>query len=144
MKDNTAVLFTTFVAVLSLLLVLAGKSFADTEVLPPPKVIVQSPDTRPRSIIVIIKDHRFEPEQITLIPGEKVILHIVNKDDSVEEFESRYLKREKIIPAGGVVDIAVGPLKPGVYDFIGEYHADTCQGRVVVPQPGWNAYQQSR
>jgi hypothetical protein len=120
------------------LLALAGQSFADDIIVPAPEIKIESPDKRPRTIKIIIKDHRFEPSQLTLFPQEKVILRIINKDASAEEFESKYLKREKLIPGNSYVDIAIGPLKPGVYDFMGEFHSDTAQGRITVPQLGWN------
>jgi hypothetical protein len=93
-------------------------------------------DEKPTVVELIIKDHRFEPPQFMLEPHKRFILRVINKDDSAEEFESRYLKREKIIPGNSTVDIAIGPLKPGVYDFMGEFHQDTAQGRITVPQVG--------
>lgn len=101
------------------------------------RVIEQSPDVRPKSIDLILKDHRFIPSAFTLMPGEKIILRIINHDDSAEQFESRYLNRQKVIPGKSAVDISIGPLKPGVYDFTGNFHADTAQGRITVPQLGW-------
>jgi hypothetical protein len=92
-------------------------------------------DDHPIVVPMSIKDHRFDPSHMTLMPGLRYILRINNKDDSAEEFESHYLKREKIIPGKSTVDVAIGPLKPGVYDFIGEYHQDTANGRITVPHP---------
>jgi len=123
-------------AALSFLLPMAAH--ADTIVVDPPKTVIQSPDVRPRTLEIVIKDHRFSPSAITLMPQERVILRVINKDDSAEEFESHYLKREKVIPGNSSADIAIGPLKPGVYDFKGEFHEDTAQGRITVPQLGWN------
>ena len=39
---------------------------------------------------------------------------------------------KKLIPAGGVVTIAIGPLKPGKYRFFGEFNPKTAQGVIVA------------
>jgi plastocyanin len=129
-------LLMVWVVTFSLLVVLAGRSFADDVVIAPPKVKVQAPDARPRTINIIIKDHRFEPAELTLMPQDKVILRVTNTDSSAEEFESVHLKREKVVPGNGTIDIGVGPLRPGVYDFFGDYHKDTAQGKIIVPSYG--------
>jgi hypothetical protein len=129
---KTLRLFVASIAVFTFLLAFARLGFAA-------EVATHLPlkaDEKPKVFELIIKDHRFEPSQFTLEPGQRYILRIINKDSSAEEFESRYLKREKIIPGNSTMDIAIGPLKPGVYDFMGEFHQDTAQGRITVPQIG--------
>jgi len=79
-----------------------------------------------------IKDNRFSPEVIEIKADQKVKLIVRNLDKSAEEFESAELRREKIIPAGGEAVIFIGPLKPGSYPFVGEFHAETAKGRIVV------------
>ncbi len=69
----------------------------------------------------------------TVIPANiKVQLIVSNKDKGVEEFHSDSLHREKIIGGGKTAIINIGPLKPGTYTFMGEFHAKTSQGRIVV------------
>jgi hypothetical protein len=128
----------TILAIAALVLLTPFAAQADTIEVPPPKKVIESPDARPRTLEIVIKDHRFTPSAITLMPQERVILRVINKDDSAEQFESHYLKREKIVPGNSSADIAIGPLKPGVYDFKGVFHSDTAQGRITVPQLGWN------
>ena len=75
---------------------------------------------------------RVVPE-VTVIPANtKVQLIVHNKDKGVEEFHSDSLRREKIIGGNKKAIINIGPLKPGTYTFMGEFHAKTSQGRIVV------------
>ena len=46
---------------------------------------------------LIIKDHKFEPEILELPASEKIRITVHNKDNTIEEFESIDLKREKIV-----------------------------------------------
>jgi Cupredoxin-like domain len=79
-----------------------------------------------------IRDHRFSPAQIEIPANTKVRLVIRNEDTSPEEFDSTQLRRERVIPGRSEATIYVGPLPPGTYEFIGEFHADTARGRLVV------------
>ena len=79
-----------------------------------------------------IKDHVFAPAELVVPSGEKIELRIVNQDQTAEEFESLDLHREKVIPGGGAVTIFVGPLKPGAYKYIGEFHPKTAFGNIIA------------
>lgn len=81
---------------------------------------------------ITIKDHRFEPAEIHVPANQKVKLVISNLDVTPEEFESHDLNREKIVTGGGKVTVFIGPLKPGRYPFVGEFHMDTAQGTVIA------------
>ena len=81
---------------------------------------------------LIIKDHRFDPAQLEVPAGKKLKLLVKNLDPTPEEFESHDLKREKVIAGKGQATISIGPLKPGTYNFVGEYHEATAQGRIVA------------
>jgi plastocyanin len=81
---------------------------------------------------LVLKDHRFNPSEVTVPAGQKVRLVIENQDASPEEFESYALNREKIVPAGGKIVVYVGPLQPGRYEFFGEFNASTARGWLVV------------
>ena len=74
-------------------------------------------------------DHQFKPAEIT-IPANKIVIH--NKDNSFEEFHSDSLRREKVIGANQSGIVNIGPLRPGVYSFMGEFHEKTAQGRIIV------------
>jgi plastocyanin len=79
-----------------------------------------------------IRDHRFEPAELTVPAGKKVKLTIENQDGTAEEFESYELNREKVVPPKGRIVVYVGPLKPGRYAFFGDFHKDTAKGVLIA------------
>ena len=81
---------------------------------------------------LVIRDHKFEPTELTIPAGKKVKLIIENMDATAEEFESHELNREKVVPAKGQVTVFVGPLKPGRYPFFGDFNKDTAKGVLIV------------
>lgn len=81
---------------------------------------------------ITIKNHVFEPARIEAPANAKFRLLVKNLDATAEEFESKELKREKVIAGGKEAIINLGPLKPGVYKFVGEYHEATAKGELVV------------
>jgi plastocyanin len=83
-------------------------------------------------VMLVIKNHRFEPAELKVPAGQKVKLVVHNQDSTPEEFESHSLNREKVIPGGQKATIFIGPLKPGRYGFFGEYNEKTAQGTVVA------------
>ena len=85
-----------------------------------------------QEIPVTIENNRFSPEQITVKAGEPFVLVVTNKDKGPEEFESKELRIEKVVPPGKTLKIRVRALKPGTYPFVGEYHEATAKGRIVA------------
>lgn len=83
---------------------------------------------------LVIKNHRFEPAELKVPANERIKLVVTNQDNTPEEFESHSLNREKVVPAGATVVIFIGPLKPGRYEFFGEYHEATAKGVVVAQE----------
>ena len=84
------------------------------------------------TIQLVIKDHQFQPAEISIPAKTKVKLVIKNQDSTPEEFESDSMHREKLIPAGAERTIVIGPLEPGSYEFYGEFNPKTAKGRVIV------------
>lgn len=82
--------------------------------------------------IIVIKNHRFDPAEITLPAGKKLKLVIDNQDATPEEFESHDLRREKVVAGNSKATVWIGPLEPGTYSFFGEYHEATAKGRLIV------------
>src|SRR5262245_13319630 len=81
---------------------------------------------------LVIKDHRFQPAEVEVPAGQKIALIVKNDDPTPEEFESHQLKREKVIPGGQQVTLSIGPLKPGRYEFFGDFNPKTARGHIVV------------
>ncbi len=81
---------------------------------------------------LVIRNHKFEPQEIRVPARKRVSIYVTNEDASPEEFDSTSLKVEKIIPGKSKGLVRIGPLDPGRYDFIGEFHADTAKGIVIA------------
>lgn len=93
---------------------------------------VASASSEVMQINLIIKDHKFQPEEIEVPAGTPLRLTVENQDATIEEFDSPDLKREKIIPGNSSVHIKLAPLRIGSYCFVGEFHADTAKGCLIV------------
>ena len=80
-----------------------------------------------------MKDHQFEPARLVVPPGIRFVLMVRNADDTPAEFESGALSVEKIISAGREATVRLGPLKPGEYAFMDDFHQDA-KGSLVVSE----------
>jgi Cupredoxin-like domain len=105
--------------VLAPVAVAAALSFA------PP--VAQAADYR-----LTLKNHRFTPSEIKVPAHKRVKLTVINEDATPEEFDSHALKVEKVIAGKSKGIIRVGPLGPGRYPFVGEYHESTAKGVVIA------------
>ena len=83
-------------------------------------------------VTVSIKDHKFEPANVKVPAGKPVKLIVKNLDETIEEFESKPLKFEKIVGGGTSTTVRLQPLTKGSYGFFGEFHEETAQGAVIV------------
>lgn len=83
-------------------------------------------------ITIIIRNHRFEPADVKVPAGKKIKLIVDNQDATAEEFESKVLNREKVIPPKSKGTVYIGPLKPGKYPFVGEFNEATAKGVVIA------------
>jgi plastocyanin len=81
---------------------------------------------------LVLRDHKFEPAEITVPAGKKIKLVIENQDATAEEFESYELNREKVVPGKSQITIFVGPLAPGRYPFFGDFHRETATGVLIA------------
>lgn len=81
---------------------------------------------------LVIKNHRYQPDTITVPVGQRIKLVVENQDATPEEFDSRDLRREKILAPRTKAVIWVGPLPAGEYHFVGEFHEDTAKGRIIA------------
>jgi plastocyanin len=81
---------------------------------------------------LVIKDHQFQPTEIEIPAGQKIALTVKNNDSTPEEFESTELRREKVVAGGEQITVYIGPLKPGKYEFFGDFNPKTARGHIVV------------
>lgn len=81
---------------------------------------------------LVAQNGKFTPAELKVPAGKRIELLVENKGPGAEEFESKELKREKVIPEGQTVKITLGTLKKGVYKFFGDYHADTALGKIIA------------
>jgi plastocyanin len=81
---------------------------------------------------ITIKDHKFDQSELKVPAGKRISLTVINDDATPEEFESHPLKVEKVIPGKSKAVVRFGPLKPGKYPFVGEFHEATAKGTVIA------------
>ena len=84
------------------------------------------------SLSLTIKDHKFDPAELRIPADKAATLVVKNLDPTPEEFESKPLRIEKIVPPNSEASFTLRPLKPGRYKFFGEFHEDTARGEIVV------------
>ena len=89
-------------------------------------------DARAQDYSVTIKDHRFTPSEIKVPANKRIEITVINDDSTPEEFESKPMKVEKVIPGKSKAVVRIGPLKPGRYPFVGEFHEATAKGVVIA------------
>ena len=87
---------------------------------------------RADDLTLTITDHKFTPTEIKVPANQRVMITVVNNDDTAEEFDSVALKVEKVVPGKSKGVVRIGPLKPGSYPFIGEFHEATAKGVVIA------------
>jgi hypothetical protein len=90
----------------------------------------------PSSVTLTLKNHQFTPSNFTVPAGGKVRINLINQDPAMEEFDSHDLRVEEVVTPMGRVSFDIGPLQPGQYSFMGEFHAATAQGRVIAVAGG--------
>lgn len=83
-------------------------------------------------VALTIENNRFQPEEIKVKAGAPFVLVITNNDKAPEEFESRELRIEKVIPGGKTIRLKMPALKAGSYGFVGEFHQKTAKGRFIA------------
>lgn len=79
-----------------------------------------------------IKNGHFEPAVIKVPARTRFKIVITNLGPGPEEFESKELRKEKVIAEGVTRSVVFAPLKKGKYRFFGEFHLDTAVGHIIV------------
>jgi plastocyanin len=95
-------------------------------------VSAPSAQAQEQSFSLSIKNHKFEPAEFEVPANTKVKQLVKNEDSTAEEFESSSLHREKVVPPGKEITVLIGPLKPGRYEFVGDFNRATAHGVITV------------
>jgi plastocyanin len=90
----------------------------------------------PAGITLTLKNHRFTPATFAVPAGQKVRITLINQDPATEEFDSHDLRLEEVVTPMGRITFDIGPLQAGQYSFMGEFHAETAQGKVTAVTAG--------
>ena len=85
-----------------------------------------------QDVTLVIENHLFQPAELRVSAGQRIRIVVDNRDASPEEFESKKLRAEKVIPGKSKGIVMVGPLKPGSYPFFGEFNEKTAQGVLIA------------
>ncbi len=83
------------------------------------------------SVVISVKDHRFQPSQISAPANRPISIKVKNLDATPMEFESVSLRVEKVIAPGSEGVVNVRALAPGRYEFFDDFHQET-RGVLVV------------
>lgn len=83
------------------------------------------------SFALTLRDGKWEPEELQVPAGRKFELRVTNATTRGAEFESKDMRREKVIAPGQSVVINAGPLRAGTYEFFDDFRPGT-RGRVVA------------
>jgi plastocyanin len=78
-----------------------------------------------------IVNQAFEPDTLTIPAGQRVKIMVMNKDSIPAEFESNEAHREVVIPGKTELPVYVGPLEPGTYHFLNDFHPQS-KGTLIV------------
>jgi len=81
---------------------------------------------------LVIKDHQFQPAELTVPAGAKFKVLVANQDSTPSEFESNEFNREKIVLPNSQITVFIGPLDKGRYKFFDDFHQDTGNGVLIV------------
>ena len=83
------------------------------------------------SLSISVKNHRFQPAELSAPANVPITLHVKNLDPTPMEFESVSLRVEKVVTGNGEGIVRLRPLAPGRYNFFDDFHQET-NGTLVV------------
>ena len=71
---------------------------------------------------ISVRNHRFQPTDITVPANVPIVLRIKNLDPIPMEFESVSLRVEKIVTGNSSGIVRLRPLTPGRYNFFDDFN----------------------
>ena len=85
-----------------------------------------------QEIVLLLKNHQFSPKELSVPANKKIKLVVRNQDPTPAEFESTDLNREKAVAANSEISVFIGPLDPGRYEYLDDFHRDLATGTIVA------------
>ncbi len=107
--------------------VLAGVFSGGSMVLPAVAMAGEMPD-----YAVEMKDGVVTPTEIRVKAGTTFRITLKNTGKSAAEFESKRLRKEKVLGPGAESFVVIRKLSPGRYEFFDEFHEDMKSARGVI------------
>src|SRR5437879_12241865 len=77
--------------------------------------------------LLVIRDHRFEPQELVVPAGKKFKLLVDNRDSTPEEIESHALNREKVVTANPRDPVCLRAVPPGRCHYSAHVHGKSAQ-----------------
>ena len=71
------------------------------------------------------KDGVVTPKRIEVPAKTRIVLELVNSGSTPAEFESKELRKEKVLAPGSSSSLVLRALDPGEYEFIDDFHPET-------------------
>jgi hypothetical protein len=76
------------------------------------------------SFRIEFKDGVVTPLRLEVPANKRFVLELVNSGTTPAEFESKELRREKVLAPGVTSTLVIRTLDPGEYDFFDDFHPD--------------------
>ena len=70
------------------------------------------------------KDGVVTPKRIEVPAKVRIVLELVNSGSSPAEFESKELRKEKVLAPGSSSSLVLRSLDPGEYEFMDDFHPE--------------------
>ena len=70
------------------------------------------------------KDGVVAPKRLEVPARTRIVLELVNTGETPAEFESKELRKEKVLAPGASSSLVLRSLDPGEYQFFDDFHLD--------------------
>lgn len=84
------------------------------------------------SFRIEFNDGKFEPQRLEVPANKTIEIELVNKGQGPAEFESKQLRKEKVLAPGATTTLVIRGLDPGEYDFFDDFHPDAPPAKLVA------------
>jgi hypothetical protein len=92
---------------------------------------VAAAHTQETSLSVSVKNHQFQPQQLTARANVPISIRVKNLDPDKMEFESTNPSVEKVIGGKSEAVVKIKPLAPGRYEFYDDFNQQATMILVV-------------